>query len=574
VRLKDANYQFESSENSSDIAHPLTPALPSRTASWSGRSLPLRSRIAYLAGLLSCELVIISIWLDSASLSGGVRLVALVHDWGAWAVRVGVAFFVSALFFAASRTEGGVPLLAGKSPDRPVVWHWIVAHSGGMAVFLGLSWFLFNTHPAGILADLTAAFWLGVGVFGGIAAALAFVPGSIWLETIRNNKIALVYGLTTGIVAFLLGISAWRLWLPLSRMTFAVARAILHPFMPGLLSDPSTLSIGSQTFMVTIAPECSGYEGIGLVLAFAAAWLWFLRPEWRFPQALLLLPAGATIMWVFNCLRIAALILIGHAGAVRVALGGFHSQAGWIAFTAVTIGLCLGARRVAWMTNAQTLGALRSEDVAHNLATPYLVPFLAVLATALISRGASAGFEWLYPLRVLVAVGTLWCFRRSYQKLDWHAGWLAVVTGVAVSCIWIALDVIAGGQAFQGIPDAFSRSSPFARFTWLAFRVFGAVVAAPITEELAYRGFLMRRLISRSFESVSWARFSWIAIIISSVAYGALFGRQWLGGTIAGCLFALVLVWRGRIGEAVAAHSVANGIVAVWVIVSGNWRIW
>src|SRR6202044_2568404 len=107
-------------------------------------------------------------------------------------------------------------------------------------------------------------------------------------------------------------------------------------------------TLGSDKFNVTIAPGCSGYEGIGLVLAVTCAWLWFLRRQWRFPNALALIPVGIAAVWTLNAARIAALILIGNAGAGQIALGGFHSQAGWIAFNVVAIALMVSARRVQW----------------------------------------------------------------------------------------------------------------------------------------------------------------------------------------------------------------------------------
>ena len=89
-----------------------------------------------------------------------------------------------------------------------------------------------------------------------------------------------------------------------------------------------------------ISRECSGYEGLGLILVFTTAWLWFHRADWRFPQALVLIPVGLATIWIFNCLRIAALLLIGTAGAPAIALGGFHSQAGWLGFNVVALGIC------------------------------------------------------------------------------------------------------------------------------------------------------------------------------------------------------------------------------------------
>jgi membrane protease YdiL (CAAX protease family) len=51
-------------------------------------------------------------------------------------------------------------------------------------------------------------------------------------------------------------------------------------------------------------------------------------------------------------------------------------------------------------------------------------------------------------------------------------------------------------------------------------------------------------------------------------------GRQWLVGIRAGLAYALVLRWRGRIGDAVVAHAVSNLLLAAWVLRFGDWAQW
>jgi exosortase/archaeosortase family protein len=143
--------------------------------------------------------------------------------------------------------------------------------------------------------------------------------------------------------------------------------------------------------------------------------LWLFRREFRFPHALLLIPASMVVIFLMNALRLTALILIGAAGAPGVAMGGFHSQAGWIAFNAVAAGFALTAQRLPWVTVPGPAVPARSTE---NPTVPYLAPFLAILAVAMIARAASSGFEWLYPLRFLAAAGVLWYYRRKYAALD------------------------------------------------------------------------------------------------------------------------------------------------------------
>jgi CAAX prenyl protease-like protein len=109
---------------------------------------------------------------------------------------------------------------------------------------------------------------------------------------------------------------------------------------------------------------------------------------------------------------------------------------------------------------------------------------------------------------------------------------------------------------------------------WLSFRILAATVTVPIAEELAFRGFLTRRLAAVDFESVKFQSLSLVPLIVSSLAFGLMHGNRWLAGTVAGFVYALALRQRGRIGDAVVAHGLTNALLAVWVLVTGDWGLW
>jgi len=116
-------------------------------------------------------------------------------------------------------------------------------------------------------------------------------------------------------------------------------------------------------------------------------------------------------------------------------------------------------------------------------------------------------------------------------------------------------------------------SSP-ERISWLVFRTAAAVITVPIAEELAFRGFLIRRLSSADFESLNPRHYTYIAVLVSSIAFGLLHGDRWLAGTVAGLIYAAAFLRRGRIGDAVVAHAITNALLAAWVLVGGNWDLW
>jgi CAAX prenyl protease-like protein len=95
----------------------------------------------------------------------------------------------------------------------------------------------------------------------------------------------------------------------------------------------------------------------------------------------------------------------------------------------------------------------------------------------------------------------------------------------------------------------------------------------PLAEELAFRGYLTRRLISADFQAVPDGRFTWPSFLISSLLFGALHQRR-LAGTIAGMAYALAYYRRGKLIDAVAAHSVTNLCITVSVIATREWSRW
>jgi exosortase E/protease (VPEID-CTERM system) len=320
---------------------------------------------------------------------------------------------------------------------------------------------------------------------------------------------------------------------------------------------------------VEIASACSGYEGIALIWVFLLFFLWHYRKDLRFPEALLLLPLGTAVMWMANGVRIAALIGLGTAGHPDIALAGFHSQAGWLAFNVVALGLLVAIRSSRCFVTAAALDECSGRSWGS---LPYLAPLLVTFAAAILTGALSSGFDWLYPARVLAVAGTLWWFRRDHATMSWSCSWFAVAMGAATFALWLGLDLLLAAPA-AGAPVAQARAaglSPGWAEVWVVFRLLGFLITVPLAEELAFRGYLTRRLIHADFQSVPLGRFSWFAFVVSSVAFGALHGQHWLAGTLAGMAYALAMYRRGRLADAVWAHATTNALIALYAFATGN----
>jgi exosortase E/protease (VPEID-CTERM system) len=395
--------------------------------------------------------------------------------------------------------------------------------------------------------------------------ALAALPGRFWIRWIRRSRAAFLAGAAFGWAAYLLGSYVQGLWQPVQRGTFAMVSLVLRMLGAPVIVHPDQFIIGTPTFLARIGPDCSGLEGIALIGAFLALYLWFYRRELRFPQALLLIPAGAAAMWLLNVVRIAALILIGtwDAGA---AMRGFHSVAGWLFFNLVACGLIWASRRLG------LFAAMPHSAPRPAPAAAYLAPMLAIIATSMFTVAFSNGFELFYGLRVIVAAAALWLYRAELRAICSKPSWFALLPGVLVFALWIALTPDSAA-ADAGFDRALRGLPALGAALWLLLRVAGAVATVPIAEELVFRGYATRKLIASEFETVPLGRFTWLSFLGSSILFGAM-NRQWVAGTAAGMIFAIVLYRRGALSDAVLAHATSNGLLSAYVLSLHKWSLW
>jgi len=522
-----------------------------------------------------------------------IPITHLVHKGrgGGALLQIAIAFTSLLLALGYFRSKDSFRRISIQVQKTPIRWGLLGWHLVGLGTFLGLSSISTGTDPFGYAI---VGLWYGTGILAIALAAWAFVPPGIALEFVRSTGYAWVYALAAAIIAgravvetTLWNGSVWNpafdlSWKPATDLTFNLVKSLLHLFLSNVVADQSTMTIGNPRFAVQILPWCAGFEGTALMLVFSVAWLGYFRREFRFPHALLLIPAGMLVIWLSNALRITALILIGVAGAPKVAAGGFHSQAGWIAFNCVALSFAVLTRHLPWFSSDKLsstgLSAGRPSFAAaragHNPTAAYLTPFLAILAAAMISRAASGGFEWLYPLRFVAAAAVLWLFRSAYSELNWRFGGFSVMAGIGVFGLWLGLDLMTHASQTSTLRDGLASLSAPARVAWLIFRTAAAVITVPIAEELAFRGFLIRRLSSADFDSLSPRYYTYLSVFVSSLAFGLLHGDRWLAGTLAGLIYAFTFLRRGRIGDAVIAHATTNALLAGWVLAGSKWYLW
>jgi CAAX prenyl protease-like protein len=196
-----------------------------------------------------------------------------------------------------------------------------------------------------------------------------------------------------------------------------------------------------------------------------------------------------------------------------------------------------------------------------------------MVAASLLTGLFVRGIDLLYGLRWIAIVPLLVAFRPSYRDIRWAWSWTAVAAGLGAAGAFVALTPRPDAASLQAWTEEWHGLSASGRAAWLAIRLLGSVLVVPLAEELAFRGYLLRRLSARDFTNVPFSHFSLPALLVSSAAFGAVHAG-WLGATIAGLIYGIVQVRGGSVGHAVLAHVVSNAAVAFYVVGLAQWQLW
>lgn len=464
---------------------------------------------------------------------------------------------------------------------RPALFRDLLAKAGHDARPLGLNMagfaiallpvaFMRQGQGAAMLVPAFAAWAVGMAlILGGIAGFLA--PRALWEGFARQAGATLAVVMAAGALAPVLAMKLQPVWQldGIAGATFGAVRRVVGALGYDVIADPVRRHIGAGDFMISVAPVCSGIEGIALATIFVTLYLWLFRAELRFPRALLLYPLAIAASAALNVVRISVLLILGIEGQPELAVGGFHSHAGWVMFTVVALGIIAVARRVRWFNRAPVPAAapaplppLRRDPMAARI-----LPFAVFMLTAVAAPAISHDPAMFYPIRVILLAAVLALVWPALRGILWRVSPLALAAGGAVGLMWVVIPVAPSDTA-----------APYGALTggmvalWFVFRGIGTVLLVPLVEELFFRDYLESRLRGAAIDAPAPVWRTVGAIVVTAGLFAALHDR-WAEAFVAGVVFSLLVRHKGRIADAIAAHGVANLIVFAVAVATGNLAI-
>lgn len=485
-----------------------------------------------------------------------------------WLALAGLLTFVAFTLIAWPR-RGQIEQV-WKASARQQKWGRAIATNISLfAILLFARTILFQSDP-----QTTGSIWYWAYSFllfatGGSLVLIA-APLAFWRELAKFAPIEIVMALTTASFVLFAGEQSRQGWDWLSSLTLVVSYFFLALYEPKPYLDTENRILGAEDFRLQIWPECSGYEGISLIVIFLCIYFWVFRNHLRFPNALILLPIGIVTIWILNSARLALLVIVGAHISPVIAMNGAHSWFGWIMFLVVTIGALTVVPQIQYLWRSTGRRSQSAKESSDRYVLACLAPFAALMAASIVTSAFTPEDQWLFAVKV-AAVGTsLWWFRDVYADIISTVSPISVAAGLLIGVLWIATDPKLDTEASLGmwlmnLPASLA-------FLWLALRVFGAVVIVPMAEELAFRGYLYRALSSMRFEALGPVQFGWVALIVSSLAFGLLHER-WLAATLAGAAYALLMHRTSKLSDAVAAHMASNAAIVAWSIATKEWSL-
>ena len=214
---------------------------------------------------------------------------------------------------------------------------------------------------------------------------------------------------------------------------------------------------------------------------------------------------------------------------------------------------------------------------------PYIAPFAAFIAVMAVEKAAGLPAAWMYPLRAAVTAAVLLAFSRKLLSARPVRPLASAALGAAVFALWIGPDLVFGpayrhywlfqnavtGSAVSSIPVNLRGS-----FWFLALRTAACTLLVPPVEELFWRGWLMRWIISSDFRKIPLGTYRASAFWLVALLFASEHGPFWEVGLATGIIYNWWMLRTRNITDCVIAHAVTNGLLSAYILWSGQFQYW
>lgn len=211
-----------------------------------------------------------------------------------------------------------------------------------------------------------------------------------------------------------------------------------------------------------------------------------------------------------------------------------------------------------------------------------VLPFFIFLAlTSLQGESGTPKSFWLYLAKSVLGLWMIWEMRSLVKEMRWAFSWEAVVVGIGVCVVWVGLDpyypqnhlVFSPIEGEEWNPNNLYGQGTTLAWFFIAVRILGSTFIVPPIEEVFYRSYVYRLMISNDWQKVPIGYFAGTSFVVCSLLFGFMH-FQWLAGVLCGMAYLWLTLHKKRLGDAMTAHAITNFLLGIWVVWKSAWQFW
>ncbi len=237
-------------------------------------------------------------------------------------------------------------------------------------------------------------------------------------------------------------------------------------------------------------------------------------------------------------------------------------------------------KRTGWRARLDELAADRPD-------LPLIAPYMSYLVLLALVSVVPPAWEWAAILvRGIGALAVVWLLRRHLPA--WGRPYWALALGAALVAAWgwyagqYLFDAAGLGGRLPLYPGTKVVDDPRTAlgaghlfWTTAVLRVFVAVTAVPIVEELFWRAFLLRALINwQNFERVPLGTFGWVSFLGTALLSTLQHPDNWGVSILCWFWFNALFIWTRSLLCLVLVHALTNLVLYVHVLRVADWAFW
>ncbi len=203
--------------------------------------------------------------------------------------------------------------------------------------------------------------------------------------------------------------------------------------------------------------------------------------------------------------------------------------------------------------------------------------------------------HWVYPLETLICAVVLFFFRKHYTLAPWRGFGLALMLGMVGIAFWVAPSLLRESliqnghepvawwdwlgmvERKEGFDPMIAKDSLLWFSVVVGLRFARMVLVVPFIEELFWRGFLMRFLLTEDgrFERIAFGTHRWKVFWIVTLGVMLIHNTEdYTGAFVWGSLMYFLAVRTKSLGACVFMHAIGNLALGLYVMKTQQWGFW